>query len=343
MIVMLFYFSYRHSFGRSLLFRIESLHMIFLSLCLLLDYPQPTLFLGRSPTPNRPTPTVPPSFNTWKMHTINLVIVPITIITFYRASLSYAATSTPAPYPCPDLDGSSYADATGSKYNIQCSTDYPGNDLPAVHTDTFEECLQACDAYVPGSSAEAHNYAPCVGVSWGAGNPSANCYLKYQIPTVKSNDVGLSSGYLANDTLPNSRMTSPRSSQSTTSVPATGTAQAATSTTLTTQPTSRPSSGPTSHSGVGVGAGIGVGVGVVGLAILAGIFYLMRRRLRRRAEEPLELSAEEDDEKFDELRKQSPETRVDELPADNEPGELFDPRGPRAELFEIRRPQAEMA
>ena len=337
------------------------------------------------------------------MRTINLVIVPIALTTFYRAELSCAATSTLPPYPCPEFDGSSYADATGSKYNIQCSTDYPGNDLPAVHTDTFEECLKACDTYVPGSSAEADNYAPCVGVSWGAGNPSENCYLKYQITTVKHNDVGLSSGYLANDTLPNSHVTSPRSSQSTTSAPATGAAQAATFTTSTTQPTSRPSSGsdshsdvdvgagtaqaatsttqptsrpssgsdshsdvdvgagtaqaatsttqptsrpsngPDSHSNVGVGAGVGVGVGVVGTAILASILYLMRRQIKIRPEEPLELSAGEDDEKPDRLRKPSAETRVDELHADNEPGELFEPRGPRAELFEIRGPRVEMA
>ena len=273
------------------------------------------------------------------MHTINLIIVPITLITLYKAKVSHA-TSPPAPYPCPDLNGSSYASATGNKYNIQCSTDYPGNDLPAVHTDTFEECLKACDAYVPGSSAEAHDYASCVSVSWGAGNPSANCYLKYQITSVKSNDVGISSGYRANDTLPSSQVTSPPSSQST---PATGTAQAATSTASTIQPASGSSSRSDSHSNVGVGAGVGVGVGVVGSAILAGIFYLMRRQIKRRPVEPLELSAGEDDEKPDEFRKPSAEIRVDELPADNKPRELLDPRGPRAELFEMRGPQAEMA
>lgn len=276
------------------------------------------------------------------MHAINLIIASITLMTLYRAKVS-CATSPPAPYPCPDLNGSSYSGATGNKYNIQCSTDYPGNDLPAVHTDTFEECLKACDAYVPGSSAEAHNYAPCVGVSWGAGNPSANCYLKYQITSVKQNDVGLSSGSLTNDTLPNSHVTSPRSGQSATGAPATGTAQAATSTASTIQPTSGSSGGSDSHSNVGVGAGVGVGVGVVGSAILAGIFFLMRRQIKIRPEEPSELSAGEDGEKSDKLRKPSAELRVDELPVDNKPGELFDPRGPRAELFEMRGPQAEMA
>ena len=274
---------------------------------------------------------------------MNLVIIPIALIILHRAGLSSAATSTPAPYPCPNLDGSSYASATGSKYNIQCNTDYPGNDLPALHTDTFEECLKACDAYVPGSSAEAHDFAPCVGVSWGAGNPSANCYLKYLVTTVKGNDVGISSGYLANDTLPISSVTSPRSSQSTTSATATGTAQAATSTTPTSQPTSRPSSSSNSHSNVAVGAGVGVSVGVVGSAILACIFYLTRRQIKTRPEHPLELSAEANDEKSNNLRKPSANTRIDELPTDNQPGELSNAHGTRAELFEARGPEAEMA
>ena len=212
--------------------------------------------------------------------------------------------------------------------------------MKTPESNTFEQCLKACEAYVPGSSAEAHDYASCVGVSWGAGNPSANCYLKYQITTVKRNGVGISSGYLANDTLPNSSVTNPLSSHSTTSVPATGTAQAATSAASTTQPTSGPNSGSDNNSNVRVG--VGVGVGVVGSAILAGIFYLMRRQIQRWPEEPLELSAGEDDEKSDKLRKPSAETRVDELPADNKPGELFDSHGPRAGLFEMRGPQAEM-
>ena len=332
--------SWRHSFGRSLLLRIKSstcgnaflLSSTQISSCHLVSRPI-----------SYPESSHPVSQYV-KMHTINFVILPITLITLYRAKLSSAATSTPAPYPCPNLDNSSYASATGSNYNIQCSTDYPGNDLPALHTDTFEQCLKACDTYVPGSTAEAHNHAPCVGVSWGAGNPNANCYLKYLVTTVKHNDVGISSGYLANDTLSSSSVTSPRSSQSTTSAPTTGTALAATSTTsAVAQPTSRPNSSSDSHSNVAIGAGVGVSVGVVGSAILASIFYLMRRQIKTRPEQPLELSAEADDEKSDKLHKPSADTRVDELPADNEPRELFNARGPRAELFEGRGAEAEMA
>ena len=276
-----------------------------------------------------------------KMHIINLSIVPVTLITLYGVQMS-CALSNPATYPCPDLNGSIYAGAPGSSYHIQCSTDYPGNDLPAVHTDSFEECLKACDAYVPGSSAEAHEYASCIGVSWGAGNPSANCYLKYQTTTVNHNHVGFSSGYHANYTPPESGTANSGTSPSSTSTPATSSTHAATSTT---QPTPTSSSGSDSHGPIGVGAGVGVGVGVgvaVGLAVLIGIFYLLRRRPRRRPEEPLELSAAESDQKFDHLRQPSVERWADELPGENKPGELLDQRGPRAELFEMRGARPEM-
>ena len=276
------------------------------------------------------------------MQPISLPIVPITLLALYRVAQVLCASNNPAPYPCPDLDGSPYASATGSRYHIQCSTDYPGNDLPAVHTDTFEGCLEACDAYVPGSSAEADNYASCIGVSWGAGNPSANCYLKFQITTINQNDVGLSSGYHANYTLPNSVVTSLGIGPSTTNAPVTSTTRAAETSAIQAAPTH--GNGSDSHMGIGAGAGVGVGVGVVvGSAILAAIFYLVRRRPRRRRPgESLELSAEEDDRKGDKRRKPSAEAWIDELPAENRPGELSDLRGARAELFEIRASRAEV-
>ena len=276
------------------------------------------------------------------MHSINLVIVSITLTTLPKMDLS-CATSNPAPYPCPDFDGSPYAGATGSNYSIQCNTDYPGNDIPSVYTDAFEEYLRACSAPVPGSSAEVHVYAYCIGLSWEAGNPNPNCNLKYQITTV-SHKVRLSSGYHPNNTLPNRRVISSRSSHSTISAPATSTTQTASSTMSTTstgQPTSSPSSGSDSHRGVGIGAGVGAGVGVFGLAILAGIVYHMRRQPKRRPEEPLALS-EEGDKRIDKPGKPSAGRRADELPAENKPGELLDQRGPRAELFKTRGARSEM-
>ena len=366
--------------------------------------------------------------------------------------MSWAA-STSAPYPCPDLDGSSYTDTTGSSYNIQCGTDYPDNDLPAIHADTFEECLKGCDTYVPAGSPEADNYASCIGVSWEAVNPAGNCYLKYQITAINTNDVGLSSGYLINYTLPESAMVDLGSSPPAMITPAISSIQAATSTALpepilndgsdshvaidvdaatssslaaisttlptsspkdgsenhvavgidaatvstyaatskiqaaastshaatsknkaansTTLPTSTPSGSPDSHvaievitatssthaatspilptpsgdleSHVAIGVGAGVGIGVpIGSAILACVFYLMRRQSKARPEGPMKTDAEADINESRGSSEPSTERQLDELPAKNKPRELCDPRGPRAELFEIRGIRAEM-
>ena len=268
------------------------------------------------------------------MYAINLPIVPIAVFALYRLAKSSSAASTPAPYPCPDLDGSSYIDATGSNYHIQCSTDYSGNDLPAVHTDTFEECLKACDTYVPGSSAEAHSYASCIGVSWGAGNPGGNCYLKYNITTINRNDVGFSSGYYANKTLPGSGVQSLSSNPSTTSATTSSITEAAATSstkaaTSSIEPT--PKGGSGSHVGVGVGAGVAAGV-VVGAAILAGYFYLKKRQSKRGPELPPEMDAEENGKNYNKFHEPSSEKHFDELPAEYRPPELFDPRGPRPEM-----------
>lgn len=233
-----------------------------------------------------------------------------------RTSATPAAVSTPA-YPCPDLDGTSYTDATGSSYKIQCSTNYAGNDLPAVHADTFVGCLRVCDNYVPEPSAASK--ASCIGVTWGAGNPGGNCYLKYQITTINTDDGGLSSGYYANYTLPKSAVTSQGSSPSVANATATSSTHSA--------------SDSDSHVAVGVGVGVGV---PVGLAILVGFIYLMRRQSKTRPEELLGVHAVANDKNDDTLREPWAERRLDELPAENKSGELSDSRRPRAELSEIR-------
>ncbi|CAD6577659.1 MAG: hypothetical protein ASARMPREDX12_008444 [Alectoria sarmentosa] len=243
------------------------------------------------------------------------------VITSSGTSATSAAVSTPT-YPCPDLDGTSYTDATESSYKIQCSTNYPGNDLPAVHADTFEGCLRLCDTYVPEPSAASD--ASCIGVSWEPGNPGCNCYFKYQITIINTNDGGLSSAYYANYTLPKSAVTNQGSSLWFKNAPATGSTLAAT-------PKLIPSSGSDSHVAVGVGAGVGVGV-PIGLAILAGFFYLMRRQSKTRPEVLMKKHALPNDPDFNTLPQQRAERRVGELPAENKPGELFDPRGPRAEI-----------
>ena len=82
-------------------------------------------------------------------------------------------------FPCPAYDMSAYIDPNGEAYQIECSANYPGKDLTAVHIETFKECILACDAYVP--SPNVGGGLPCIGVSWGEGNPGGNCYLKSAI------------------------------------------------------------------------------------------------------------------------------------------------------------------
>lgn len=250
---------------------------------------------------------------------------PMPVTTSSETGATSAAVST-AAYPCPDLDGTSYTDATGNNYKIQCSTNYPGNDLPAVHADTFEECLRVCDAYVPEPSAASE--ASCIGVSWGAGNPGGNCYPKYQITTINTNDGGLSSGYHVNYTLPKSAVTNQGNSLSILNAPATSSTHSATSTIMRT-PT--PSGSSDGHAAVGVSAGVGVLV-PVGLAVFAGFFYLIRRRSKRRPEGLLDVHAVANEKNDNGLREQRAERRLDELPAENLPGELSVPHRPRAEL-----------
>lgn len=246
-------------------------------------------------------------------------IGPTSTKTSSTISAASAAVSTQT-FPCPDLDDTSYTDATGSSYNIECNTNYPGNDLPAVHADTFEECLRACDTYVPEPSAAGNG--SCIGVSWGAGNLGGNCYLKYQITTLITNDDGLSSGYYISYTLPKSAVTIQGISASAN------------------MHTPTPSGGSDNHVAVRVGAGIGVPVGV---ALLAGVFYFIWRQVTTQPGGLLEVKAEANDDINNGVSEPATEREVKELPAKNNPGELSDPRGPRAEMTEIHGHRAEIA
>ncbi|KAL8825407.1 MAG: hypothetical protein Q9191_004439 [Dirinaria sp. TL-2023a] len=87
-----------------------------------------------------------------------------------------------------------YTDASGQQYQIYCGTDFPGNDLTTPHVSSLADCLAACDNYVPNANAAGGK--PCVGVSYGAGNPGGNCYLKYAITTINSGDGGIDSARL---------------------------------------------------------------------------------------------------------------------------------------------------
>ena len=71
---------------------------------------------------------------------------------FVLGGFSTPATSTPTPSAsatsvCPDSNGTIYASAAGINYQIICNVDYPDNDHPFELVDSFDGCVQKCDAY----------------------------------------------------------------------------------------------------------------------------------------------------------------------------------------------------
>ena len=92
---------------------------------------------------------------------------------------------------CPRDNNTLYATG-GQTYELFCGWDFPGNDLPAVHTDTLAACLTACSAYVPNQNIAGG--AKCVAASWGEGNPGGNCYMKSKIDQINHNNGGIQAG-----------------------------------------------------------------------------------------------------------------------------------------------------
>lgn len=60
-------------------------------------------------------------------------------------------------------DGTRYTTSNGHVFEIQCFKDYYGGDLATVNTQSFDECLEVCDAT-----------ADCINVSYVTGT----CYMK---------------------------------------------------------------------------------------------------------------------------------------------------------------------
>ena len=136
-------------------------------------------------------------------------------------------------------------------------------------------------------------------------------------PTSTQSRTSVTSSAVSTTAVSTTAVTSPGSSPSLPKAAATSSTRAATATIA---PTPTPSGGSDSHVSVGVGVGVGV---PVGLAILAGLFYLMRRQSRIRPE---------GSRKFGVLADKNKHTIQHELPARNGPVELFEPHGPRVEI-----------
>ena len=93
---------------------------------------------------------------------------------------------------CPAANGTLITRGDGHQYALYCGSSFEGLDIPAVHTNSFDECLQACDEYPPSQSVEGG--AACVGATFGSGNRGGNCYLKYGIGNISTSDSNLQSG-----------------------------------------------------------------------------------------------------------------------------------------------------
>ena len=130
----------------------------------------------------------------WISHTY------LTILFWSCTTLKLAlAHSSPSRLPslkrdsptCPSGNGTTYSTSLSQQYSLYCGVAFPGSDLPAVHSDSLESCILACDTYAQ-SQTQAGG-ANCVAVSWGEGNPGGNCYLKYKIGEINWGDGGMQS------------------------------------------------------------------------------------------------------------------------------------------------------
>lgn len=150
---------------------------------------------------------------------------------------------TAATQPCPSSNGQPFIDQQGTVFDIACQVQYPGYDLTTPHYDTFQDCILACDNYVPDPAVA--NGQDCVAVSWGYGNVGGNCYLKYFIGEVRSGGPNDACARLHNTTLPSSMSSSspsvpPTSTSQNVPVPATTSSNTTWATTPTTLSTSNP-------------------------------------------------------------------------------------------------------
>ncbi|KAL8742220.1 MAG: hypothetical protein Q9184_008288, partial [Pyrenodesmia sp. 2 TL-2023] len=127
---------------------------------------------------------------------------------------------TAALQPCPLSDGQPFINQQGTVYDIQCQVQYPGFDLTTPHFDTFQECILACDNYVPSPAVAGG--ADCVAVTWGFGNVGGNCYLKSNVGEVRAGGPNDASARLRNGAVSSSPIPNPLpgpASSSTASVP----------------------------------------------------------------------------------------------------------------------------
>lgn len=93
-------------------------------------------------------------------------------------SASTAAPSSRSTLLCPDHNGTVFRSTSGITYQTVCGITYGDDIQPSIHVDSFEACIQKCDAYnwvMHGVRCVAAWYAPT------ASRDQVDCILKSSI------------------------------------------------------------------------------------------------------------------------------------------------------------------
>ncbi|KAI4150296.1 MAG: hypothetical protein LQ340_004162 [Diploschistes diacapsis] len=96
------------------------------------------------------------------------------------ATSGSATTLNPqSPSPCPYADHSNVTTSAGKTYEIYCGWDILYQDDPATYAPTMQDCLNACDAFVPNPPSDSYDQ-PCISVTFTGLYPTDNnCYLHF--------------------------------------------------------------------------------------------------------------------------------------------------------------------
>lgn len=97
------------------------------------------------------------------------------------------------PSPCPAINGTTYVSKESKTYQVICDVDYPDNDFPFLLADSFDSCVQACDAFNVKASSNQ-----CVAALFVSSRrlDLNDCYLKYSIEHQTVATVGIQAAIL---------------------------------------------------------------------------------------------------------------------------------------------------
>ena len=155
------------------------------------------------------------------------------VLTTYTPPATTPATpaSSSSKVSCPASDGTDFISGSNT-YTIHCDADYFGGDLSSTNTDTFADCISACE------TTEG-----CIDVSYVYGS----CYLKSELTTL-SCTTGVWTAVQKDVPDSDSSSFTPADSCLSTSTSSTSTSTSSTSTSTSSTSTSTSSASTTTHS-----------------------------------------------------------------------------------------------